>query len=260
MPGIRRCSYGCDGCGTDGLAALPSAPWLWEKLLANVTGYDVIHANLPTVPAGAQLAGYTTGTPDIQWTAKDWATHPGSVRICQDAGATDTTADVLDVEPSAATNTQAASWYAAALASYEAGTRPGQRYPCLYTSQSNVTPLVDQLNADGVSSGPRLWVADWGIGLAAAENMLANSGGPFPVVGVQYQNGATYDYNVWLDTWLGGSSSMSITIPGVPGAWLSVQLLSGTDGTQAAVGLGLDGTLWTVAKPPGGAWGAPTPL
>jgi hypothetical protein len=173
--------------------------------LTNVAGYDVTHSNLPTVPAGAQLAGYTTGTPDIRWTAADFAAHPGTVRICQDDGS-DTTADVLDVERFAATNTDAATWYPRALAAYQAGTRPGQRLPCIYTSQANVTPLVNTLIAAGITAGPGLWVAHWGIGQAAAEDMLNASGGPFPTVGVQYQNGATYDYDVWLESWLTGTS------------------------------------------------------
>jgi len=136
------------------------------------------------------------------------------VRICQNGGS-DTTADVLDVEAGAATNEDAAIWYPKARADYEAGRRPGQRRPALYTSANNVTPLVNTLIAAGITAGPGLWQAHWGIGQAAAEEMLNASSGPFPVVGVQYQNGATYDYDVWLESWL-TATSVSPTPPPTP--------------------------------------------
>ena len=87
-----------------------------------VLAHDAIHANVAHLPAG-QSAGYTTGSADIRWTAQDWAHHPAAVRIDQDASATDLTADVLDVERGAATNSEAAHWYTMALRSFTAGTR-----------------------------------------------------------------------------------------------------------------------------------------
>lgn len=167
-----------------------------------ISGYDYTSSNYPQAPGSGQVAGYTTGTPDIQWTQAMWDAHPDAVRICQDAGATDTTADVLDIETGAATNAEAAAWYGSALVNFHAGTRPGQRLPALYCSASNVTPLVNQLIADGVSSGPLLWVAHWGIGLATATAMLNSSGGPFPIVAVQYQNEPLWDDDVFLSSWL----------------------------------------------------------
>lgn len=170
--------------------------------MTNVTVYDCIHDNIPRTPAAGVHAGYTTGSKDIQWTADDWTAHPYAVRICQDAGATDTTADVLDIENGAATNAEAAAWYQAALTSYQNVTRPGQRYPALYTSADNVTPLCNALIAAGVTSGPRLWVAHWGIGVTAADQLLAQSSGPFPIIGVQYQSLQFYDVSHFLDDWL----------------------------------------------------------
>ena len=72
---------------------------------------DTIHASVHNVPASApKVAGYTTGTPDIVWTAADWARFSHSkVRICQDEGS-DHSADVLDIEPGAATNANAVTW------------------------------------------------------------------------------------------------------------------------------------------------------
>jgi hypothetical protein len=166
-----------------------------------VVCHDAIHVNVPRLPPG-QAAGYTTGTPMIRWTGADGAAHPGWVRICQDAAASDHTADVLDVEQYAATNSEAAGWYRAAEKSYVNADRPGQRSPALYTSASNVTPLVNALLAGGVKSGPGLWVANWNLSQAQAYADVVNAAGPFPIIGVQWASGAFYDTNVFSGTWL----------------------------------------------------------
>ena len=167
-----------------------------------VVGYDAIRVNLPHVPAGRQVAGYTTGSGDVPWTAEDWAAHPGAVRICQDAGATDRTADVLDIERGAATIADAPGWYRDAVGHYQAGTRPGQRWPGMYTSQSNVTPLVNALIAGGVKSGPRLIVANWNLTEAQAEVPVLDASGPFPIAGLQFAALQFYDVDVWSEAWL----------------------------------------------------------
>lgn len=164
-------------------------------------GADIIHANIDHAPAG-QLAGYTTGTPDIVWPAGSWAAHPGSVRIDQDAAASDHTADVLDVERGAATIAEVPAWFAATLASYQTGKRPGQRYPAVYLSQSNVTPLANALVSAGHQFTPRLWVANWSAGLPAAEGAINTAAGPWPVIGFQYQSLQFYDLDVFSTQWL----------------------------------------------------------
>jgi hypothetical protein len=171
-----------------------------------VAGYDATSAGLPSVPAGSQVAGYSTGSGDVPWTADQWAAHPGAVRICQDPAGSDTTADVYDIEAFAGTNARAPGWYREALANYKSGARPGQRQPAFYTSASNVTPLVNTVIAAGISAGPLLWVAHWGLTQASADAVLNISGGPFPVIGVQYSNGTSYDYDVWLGSWLDTTS------------------------------------------------------
>ena len=121
---------------------------------------DATTGNLHTVPSTyKQLAGYTTGI-GIQWTAAQWAAHPTAIRICQNPGATDLTADVLDVESGAATVADCPGWAKAALANWHVATRPGQRSPAIYMSQSNVTAVVNALTAAKVS-GIGLFVADW---------------------------------------------------------------------------------------------------
>jgi hypothetical protein len=166
-----------------------------------VVGHDAIHANIGRLPAGP-CAGYTTGSADIRWTANDWITHPGAVRICQDAAASDHTADVLDVERYAATNAEAAGWFKAAEKAYLSGARPGQRSPAIYTSASNVTPLVNALIAGGVKDGCGLWVANWNLTQVQAYADVVNAAGPFPIVAVQWASGQYYDTDVFSGSWL----------------------------------------------------------
>ena len=170
-----------------------------------VTAHDCIHANISHLPPG-QAAGYTTGSAAIQWTAGDWKAHPGAVRICQDSGS-DHTADVLDVESGAATNGDAVAWVPKARAAFDAVARPGQRRCAIYTSQSNVTALVNALVGHGIGSSVRLWVANWNLtgGEAAAE--VKASSGPFPVIGVQYNSLQFYDSDVFDTGWLADVSA-----------------------------------------------------
>ena len=135
--------------------------------MAVIAGFDAIHANIGHLPRGAQAAGYTTGSSDIRWVAADWAAHKGAVRICQDSGS-DHSADVLDVESGAASNVDAAMWAPRAAAAFKAASRPGQREPAVYTSASNVTPLVNTLIGHGIKSGVNLWVANWNRAMAPA--------------------------------------------------------------------------------------------
>jgi len=173
--------------------------------MAVVVGHDAIHANISHLPPG-QTAGYTTGSADIRWTAADWAAHPKGVRICQDSGS-DHTADVLDVERGAATNTDAAAWVPRAQAAYKAGTRPGQRAPAVYTSASGVTLLVNALIAQGIKSGVNLWVANWNLSDAEAVADVQNAAGPFPIEGVQYKSGQFYDTDIFSAGWLADVSA-----------------------------------------------------
>jgi hypothetical protein len=226
--------------------------------MAVVTAHDCIHANIAHLPPG-QSAGYTTGSPAIRWTAGDWKAHPGSVRICQDNG-TDHTADVLDVETGAATNGDAAAWVPKARAAFDAVTRPGQRRCAIYTSQSNVTPLVNTLTAHGINSHVRLWVANWNLsgGQAAAEVEAAE--GPFPVVGVQYNSLQFYDSDVFDTAWLADVAATGphphVTVAGdtiaslaasrgmTPPAWLGLQDRLGADVHALASGPLKAGITW----------------
>jgi peptidoglycan hydrolase-like protein with peptidoglycan-binding domain len=182
-------------------------------MVTSVLVYDATHANIGQLPKGAQVAGYTTGTPDIRWTAEDWAAHPGAVRIDQDPAASDSTADVLDIETGAATPASAPDWVKRAQASHASQARPGQRSPALYMSQSRVTEVVNALVAGGVSSGAGLWVANWSLSQSQAEAELANAGGPFPVIGVQFLSTASFDVSVFSSDWLASGGQPPPTVP-----------------------------------------------
>jgi hypothetical protein len=179
-----------------------------EAFMAVVIGHDATHEHVGDLPHG-QVAGYTTGSSDIRWTDADWKARPGAVRICQDFGS-DHTADVLDVERGAATNTEAAVWVLRAYASFKATTRAGQRLPLIYTSASNVTPLVNELVAAKLRA-VGLWVANWNLSDPQAVADVQNAAGPYPIHAVQFSSGARYDTDVFSTAWL---SDVSTSGPG----------------------------------------------
>jgi hypothetical protein len=162
---------------------------------------DATRANISHLPKGL-AAGYSTGSGVVPWGAADWKAHPRAVRICQDPGASDTTADVLDVEAGAATIARCAPWAEAAAASVAEGKRPGQRHPAIYMSLSSVTPVVNALVAGGIAEGVSLWVANWNLTAAEAAVLVQHAGGPFPVIGVQYRNAGLYDVSIFSKGWL----------------------------------------------------------
>jgi len=183
-----------------------------------VQGWDATGANLDSAPPG-QGATYTTGSGGVAATAAQLAARPGIVRICQDAGATDTTADVLDVESGAATIADVATWLPAARASFNAGTRPSQREPAIYVDQSNLTALADTYPADSPLCPIPIWVARWGRTPAEAAADIANPSGPYPLIAEQFANGALWDSDAWSADWLANVSAGSgpAPVPPAPG-------------------------------------------
>jgi len=170
--------------------------------------YDCIRANIGRAPAGL-LAGYTTGSSDIRWTAADWKAHPDAVRIDQDPAASDDTADVLDVEFRAATLADVPGWSKRALASYRSGKRPGQRSPLIYCSQVNVTPVANVLTGAGLADGSvGLFIANWNLTQVQAVAEVLAASGPFPVHGLQFQNAGDFDIDVFSSAWLNARSGV----------------------------------------------------
>ena len=94
-----------------------------------VTAYDCIGANVDQLPPHSQVAGYTTGSGYVPWSAAQIAAHPGMVLIDQTPtpGAWDALADVQDVESGAVTVAEVPGRAKAMAAAFAAGARPGQR-------------------------------------------------------------------------------------------------------------------------------------
>lgn len=174
---------------------------------------DVTRAFIGSAPSGATLAGYTTGSNGIAWGMADWAAHPTAIRIDQDAGASDYTADILDVEFGAATLNEIVRWVTNARIKRAAGARPGQRDPGLYFSLSNLSGIVNTLNSAGLTKVP-LWIADWMNSQSVAESMIGVMHSGHPCVGVQYRNAGTFDMDVFDSGWF--ASSAVVTMPSFP--------------------------------------------
>lgn len=190
-----------------------------------VTVYDCVGANVGafTVPDGVLMAGYVTGSGEVPWTPAQFSRFPNAIRIDQSPVNTpaDETADVIDMENQAATLEDLVPWVHAARTSYALGTRPGQREPCVYMSQSRETDVVNTLIAGGITSGVYLWRAEEMTARQAA-GVLANAGGPFPIVGVQYEFEANRDGSLFSAAWLNKVSvkaPMSAPKPGTQTGW-----------------------------------------
>lgn len=169
-----------------------------------IAARDATASNASAIPDGIQAEGYSTG-PGIEWTTAEWAAHKKpypAVRICQNDGLTDDTADVADVESGAGTVDQVTDWAKKALVSYHMSHRPGQRRPAIYTSTDNVTPVVNKLIAGGVTSGIGLLVANWSDSQAEAIAKVSAGSGPFPVIGLQFKSLPDYDLDILSVAWL----------------------------------------------------------
>ena len=172
-----------------------------------VAAHDATTQNYSHLPPG-QACGYTTGGPDIEWTQAQWDGRPGAVRICQDAGATDRTADVLDVEQGAATYADCPGWVKAAVVNYDTVARAGQRWPAIYCSANNVTPVVNALVSGGVTSGAGLWIANWDLTESQAVAVVQAAAGPFPIIGIQWTDSpGFYDDDIFDADWIGVTSA-----------------------------------------------------
>lgn len=208
----------------------------YSPAMTLVWGWDATHSDLGGVPAG-QGAGYTTGTPDIQWTPEDWASHPGAVRIDQDAAASDHTADTLDVETGAATYADVPEWTRQTLIARDASSRPGQRWPCIYASLDSV-PAVAEAIATTPSGGlPVLHVAHWGITMDDAAKLIGTQISGLTVVGVQFANRGAFDSDVWDAAWLAAvTGGPTIAPPPPPSSTLTERLSTMPELAQGAVG------------------------
>ncbi len=180
--------------------------------------YDAIRVNIPSLPAGAQqYAGYSTGSGIVPWSEEEFAAHATALGPClhidQDPGASDPTADILDVERGAATVSDCPWWAKRALADFRNARRPGQRSPAIYCSASTVSAVVNSLISGGVTSGIGLFVANWSLTEAQAIADVLAAAGPFPVVGIQFTDAGPYDVSVFRADWLAGQSGKPAPVP-----------------------------------------------
>ena len=177
---------------------------------------DCMGANLAAVdpPPGVLMAGYATGSGDVPWSDAQWAAHPGAVRFDQSPIDTpaDETADVIDVEPQAGTIADVPGWVHGAWTSWRTGRRPGQRKPTVYVEESELTPVANTLDAAGITNGVNLWLSK-PMSEQEATDILARSGGPFPIIGVQYAFQSLFDVSLVLTSWLDDMSKAPVTTP-----------------------------------------------
>jgi len=185
-------------------------------MIPTMLAYDSTGEHEPLLPLNIQAAGYDTQvgkTAGIQWLPSQFARHTRpypAVHIDQDPRASDFHSDILDVEAGAATDIEVVNWLQNARHSYLSIQRPGQRWPGIYCSESNVHSIVQILVANAIRSVP-FWVADYSIDLAEATRRVANALGPYPAIGYQFNNTAfngEADTSVFAVPWLALMSAL----------------------------------------------------
>jgi hypothetical protein len=146
-----------------------------------VTMMDAIGASSHNIPVNvARVGAYVTGTGDVPWSTleKNRFTSKQLVTIDQlPADPGDTNAMVCDCEYGAATIKDAVDWCKARIAM--------KKRPTVYIQASNLTSLVNALVAANIKSAD-IWLANWNLNLVQATDMVVKSGGPFPIVAVQW--------------------------------------------------------------------------
>lgn len=219
-----------------------------------VTGWDATSANLSQAPVTGQPAGYITGSPGIVWTELQMAAHPGFIQIDQSPAntAADVLADVADYEAGAVLLADIIPWLEEARAAYNRGTRPGQRVPAVYLSESSIPSVVAYLVTQRYTTPVPMWVAHWGLTLAQAEAKLAAN----PTwVGVQYSDngGGAYDSDVWRASWVDHVSHAPVEQPPRPLGAYQRAILVGTGANGATYEEAWEAGMTTWAEIPG-AW------
>lgn len=178
-----------------------------------IVGYDTIGRNEHLLPTDSFVLGYDTQVgPDagIRWSAAQFAAHTlpyPAAHIDQDPAASDPLADWLDVEAGAANDGEIVDWLMRAQADYKNTVRPGQRWPGLYMSESNVPGAVAILERAGnaLLHPVPFWVANYSISFAEAVRRVSNALGPYPAWGYQWDDhalGGIADADVFLLEWV----------------------------------------------------------
>ena len=182
-----------------------------------VTMIDTIHDDAIHIPETClKVAGYVTGTFDIQWTDTDWErfSHSGHVRINQ-SGINGLLGDVLDAETG--------GWTINSAVTAARERRAASRDVATYIQASRVTLLTDALNSARIRD-TSLWVANWNLSRTAAIELLGAKVNGHTIVAVQYASptsdplmqvpGASFAL-----TLVAANVDLSVTMPG----WFAYQ-------------------------------------
>jgi len=171
---------------------------------------DTIHDNVGSIPMGTpKVAGYVTGTPDIQWVSADWDRFPNSGHVRIDQSPTLSSwvsggADVADVENGAGTIEQAC---------VQARAREAKGWwSFVYISAGNLAALQSAVASFGLTK-VQYWVANWNLNEAEAGDQLGGdmvaiqwaspSSNPDTVVpgGSETLTAANVDLSVAIPSW-----------------------------------------------------------
>jgi hypothetical protein len=176
--------------------------------MSYVVMIDATHSSAGNVPVStSKVAGYVTGTGNIEWTPSDWARFPssGHVRIDQSpalAAWASGAADVADVESGAAT---VASAIAVGLERQKNGW-----WSFVYVAEGNVGALTSAAAAAGLSK-LQVWLANWNLDEAEAAAALSGD-----VVAVQYASPSSNPSTVvpgGTQTLAEANVDLSVTVP-----------------------------------------------
>lgn len=175
-----------------------------------IAGYDATARNEPVLPVDVLAAGYDTqigANAEIQWSPAQFARHVKpypALHIDQNPGDPECTSDYIDVETGAFTASDIVGKLYAMRDSFSSGRRPGQRWPGVYCSESNVPGIVMQLHNASLYNVPFI-VADYSVTASEAHRRVASATGPYPAVGYQYNDiafGGKADTNVFSLPWV----------------------------------------------------------
>jgi hypothetical protein len=177
---------------------------------------DAIHFNVGNIPASSpKVAGYVTGTPDIQWTRQDWERfpHAGTVRIDQSpglAGYGSNAGSVADIEDGAGT-------VGSFVTASESRLRLGRLLWC-YGTESVLSQVSAALTAAGIALGKcGAWLANWNLSEAEADAVLGTAIAGIRVVAVQWASPTSNPGTIVPGSSLTLSEAqvdLSVTVPG----------------------------------------------
>lgn len=148
---------------------------------------DTIGADASKVPANVpDIAGYVSGSSDIDWTAGEWArfTTSKKVRIYQGFGNTPAINgwDVLDVENGAITPQQAADLVEQRVLDHV-------QWSTIYGGDAAIAETAKLIQAKGhnIWNGHvNAWLANWNLNQASAVKMLGTMVHGMTCIGVQW--------------------------------------------------------------------------